>query len=394
MKPEKVLFVDDEKNVLSSFERAFHRKYQVHTTPRPGEVIELMRREGPFKVVVTDLRMPAPDGLELAEQIERIFPLTSTIMLTGQAHFEDAVSAVNSGNFFRFLLKPSSREALEKAITDGIRQYDLLKGEKQLLENTFRGSIKLLSETLSQASPEIFGYGARVSRLARTIGAQMGLKSWELDVAAMLAKLGFIAVPGETAGKYIEGEELNSVELRQVEHQAETAAELIRLIPRLDKVADIVSHQNQTLNHLRELPDRQVAQYAGILKLAGDFERTFILKEKNASLALAEMIRRDKQEEDYYDPAAFEALKKALDLELDLAIEKVNLRELQAGMIFCEDVRTEKGQLLISRGIEITESTKLRLQNIAENMPIQEPFFVIKRQKKTESAPPEENGGK
>src|SRR5882724_11839548 len=68
-----------------------------------------------------------------------------------------AMDAANEGNIFRFLTKPCEKDVLGKAITTGLVQHRLVAAEKELLENTLMGSIKVLTDVLSAASPEAFG---------------------------------------------------------------------------------------------------------------------------------------------------------------------------------------------------------------------------------------------
>lgn len=75
-------------------------------------------------------------------------------MLTGNSDQQTAIDAVNEGNIFRFLTKPCPPEMLAGALHAGIRQYQLVTAEKELLEKTLRGSIKVLTDVLSRAITE------------------------------------------------------------------------------------------------------------------------------------------------------------------------------------------------------------------------------------------------
>ena len=81
------------------------------------------------------------------------------MMLSGQADIESAIRLINSCNIFRFLVKPCSSGELLDAINQGVEQHRLVTAERSLLQDTLRGSISALAETLAIASPSAFARG-------------------------------------------------------------------------------------------------------------------------------------------------------------------------------------------------------------------------------------------
>jgi len=112
------------------------------------------------------------------------------MLLTGYTDLSAAMDAVNEGNIFRFLTKPCEKELLVKAITTGVEQYCLITAERELLEKTLMGSIKVLTDVLSAASPETFGRSMRIARVVRHIATKFSMSSvWRFEAAAMLSSL-------------------------------------------------------------------------------------------------------------------------------------------------------------------------------------------------------------
>ena len=107
---EKILFVDDEENILHAYKLALRKKYKVTTATSGQEALEVIERRGPFAVIVSDMKMPGMDGIELLKRTSEIAPDSVRVMLTGYAELQTAVEAVNSGNIFRFLTKPCPAE--------------------------------------------------------------------------------------------------------------------------------------------------------------------------------------------------------------------------------------------------------------------------------------------
>ena len=99
---------------------------------------------GPYAVVVSDMRMPGMDGIELLSKIKARSPETIRVMLTGTGDFDTAINAINEGSIFRFLSKPCSKEVMAQTLTAALAQYRLVTAEKQIMEQTLSGCIRVL----------------------------------------------------------------------------------------------------------------------------------------------------------------------------------------------------------------------------------------------------------
>src|SRR5271168_5344162 len=131
--PEKILMVDDEEGVLLGYQRMFRNEFQIETAPGGAAALTALGATGPYAVVVSDMRMPEMDGVRLLAKIKHLAPDTIRIMLTGNDDIQNAVSAVNEGNIFRFLTKPCDKETLKATLTAGLLQYRLVTAENDLL---------------------------------------------------------------------------------------------------------------------------------------------------------------------------------------------------------------------------------------------------------------------
>ncbi|MET0089017.1 MAG: response regulator [Candidatus Thiodiazotropha sp.] len=118
---EKVLMVDDDRNLLDSFRRQFHKRLNIETATSGADGVQAVRDGGPFGLVVSDMMMPNMNGIEFLSRIRAIAPNTVRIMLTGNANLDVAINAVNDGNIYRFLNKPVETETLYNTIMDGLR---------------------------------------------------------------------------------------------------------------------------------------------------------------------------------------------------------------------------------------------------------------------------------
>ncbi len=111
-----VLFVDDELGVTKAMERALcSQNYSVITANSAKEALEILAARK-IQVVVSDEKMPHMTGAEFLAIVRQKYPETVRIMLTGQASLGAAVSAINDGEIYRFLMKPCDTDELELTI--------------------------------------------------------------------------------------------------------------------------------------------------------------------------------------------------------------------------------------------------------------------------------------
>ncbi len=139
----KVLLVDDEVSVLKALQRSLiDEDFDVHLAESAAEGLELLDQHK-FKVVVSDERMPVMCGSEFLSIISLQHPEVVRITLTGQASIEAAMTAVNQGEIYRFLLKPWNDTELTLAIRSAIEKYDLEMQNRKLLSQARIQSMKL-----------------------------------------------------------------------------------------------------------------------------------------------------------------------------------------------------------------------------------------------------------
>ena len=374
---DKILVVDDEQNLLDSLKRQLRKKFSIITALGPEKGLESFSGQGPFPVVVSDLSMPGMNGIEFLSRVKKCTPESVCILLTGNADLENAIKAVNEGAIFRFLTKPCHPEVLSRALEQGIEQHRLLTAEKELLEKTLKGSIKVLTEVLSLVNPEAFGRSARIKRYAARIARILGVANvWEVETAAMLSQIGCVVLPKETMNKVYLGKELDDEEARLFDKHPAIASDLLSHIPRMQHVAEIISDQNNRFFEGRNSDNqrriRDISLGARILKVVLDYD---ILESKGfeKTKALKELKTRSR----WYDPKVLGVLEQVLGVKAEYVAKNVSISGLKDRMILSEDVCTLKGQLLISRGQKVSPVLIKRLKNFARNAGVREPIRVF-----------------
>ena len=128
----KVLCVDDEESILKGMQLHLSREFDLSTATSGEQGLKAFREDGPFAVVVGDMRMPGMDGTEMLKQIKDLDPKVKTILLTGHADFEvGGADLLQSGQLYRIFTKPCSPAKLKSTIETGIRDYNAPEEEPE-----------------------------------------------------------------------------------------------------------------------------------------------------------------------------------------------------------------------------------------------------------------------
>ena len=140
MKNYKILFVDDDQQILAMVQQFLNRCGFNITTESSGQKAIEMVRENHFCVVFTDLNMPEISGMELLKQIKAISAETEVIIVSGYGTIEAAIQAMKLGSY-DFLQKPINFDRF-KILIDRIIEKQKLKEENQLIRNRLKERYK------------------------------------------------------------------------------------------------------------------------------------------------------------------------------------------------------------------------------------------------------------
>lgn len=357
---EKILLVDDDSNILDGYRRSLSNEFLMETALGGTQALALATDKGPYAVVISDMRMPGMDGVQLLSHIKAVSPDTIRVMLTGNADTETAINAINEGSIFRFLNKPCSKEVMARTITAALVQYRLVTAEKQLLEQTLSGSLQVLTEVLSLVNPAAFGRAERARRYIRHIVSSMKLGNpWQYEVAAMLSQLGCVTLAPETIEAVYRGETLSPDEQTQYEAHPSVAYALLSKIPRLEPIAWMIEQQNRRAPAADDskIPDMRLG--AEILRLVLAYEQ-LIHRGASRNEAAHTLAMQNKN----FSPEFFRTLVTLDPNAEEGETRKYQIEDLLPGMIIQEEVHTLAGALVVSKGQEVTPTVIFKLKNL------------------------------
>lgn len=153
-----LLFVDDERNILSALRRIFRNDgYLILTAESGAEALKVLE-EHEVSVIVSDQRMPNMNGAELLTESKLIAPHAIRILLTGYIDMDDAVKSINNGQIFRYLTKPWDDRELKFAILQALVYHDLSRRNEGLVSDLKKKNAEL-TQQLEQSQNQAAGSG-------------------------------------------------------------------------------------------------------------------------------------------------------------------------------------------------------------------------------------------
>ena len=440
----KIMFVDDEQNILNAIKRLMRKEgYEVFTTIEPSEALG-WAQEHTFALIVSDQRMPIMEGTELLSLIREVAPETVRVILTGYADIEAAIKAINNGAVYRFLTKPWEDQDLKVAIRQAVDQYMLVSENKRLseeneaqndelkrlnvelkdlnqglerrvqertstigklnknLEKSFLGAVTVMAKLAEDHSSSIGSHSKRVASVCREVGKRMGFKGQELlhlVVAATLHDIGKVAVPQEILAK--NSDVLKMHEKEVLRNHVTTGEALIKLMPNMRPVAEMVRHHHEFFNG-KGYPDglkgEEIPLGSRIIAIADAYDHALyanpfegsprqravkivqagcpVMYDADIVTELHGYVQEVVQREDAAAEEGGEGGRHKGDtLQENIELE-VRAEDLRPGMVIAQDLRTARGIMLLPKGTSIRSMHLDRIRHYQDVDPIVETVHV------------------
>lgn len=157
-----IMIVDDEGNVLRALNRDFRQEpYGVTLASSAEEGLKLIEAGETPSVVISDERMPGMNGSEFLREVRNRLPDSIRIILTGHGDLESAITAINEGEIYRYILKPWSSDDLRLLVRHCIERFELVQQNRELTEaleekNTELNELsKVLEEMVQERNREL-----------------------------------------------------------------------------------------------------------------------------------------------------------------------------------------------------------------------------------------------
>jgi len=221
---DRILIVDDEEGICSILARRLTKEGYLCVTANNGKQALSHFYKDTFSLIISDIKMPEMDGIELLKRVKAINPRMMVIMVTAYPEIGMAVEAMRLGAY-DFIMKPadldlvtlSVKKALEKKrLEEEVEAYHshletLVEERTAKLQQAYRilkkahlDSVKILAEAIDAKDPYTRGHSDRVKRMSLRIAYQIGFaedRLESLEFGALLHDIGKIGIKDEVLQK-------------------------------------------------------------------------------------------------------------------------------------------------------------------------------------------------
>jgi DNA-binding NtrC family response regulator len=133
----RLAVIDDEPTVCQRLKQIFRKgPFEIETFGEGTSALARMDQKS-FQIVLSDIRLPDMDGLEILNRIKKNYPTTEVILITGYATLDQAVEAVKKGSFY-YLAKPFTPDQVRAVVNRAVEHSKLSSENKRLREEVFQ----------------------------------------------------------------------------------------------------------------------------------------------------------------------------------------------------------------------------------------------------------------
>ena len=195
----RILFVDDERNILQGLKRTFHdmhRVWDMRFATNGQEALELLGKE-PADVILTDILMPEMDGIELLDRVKNAFPQTIRIILSADMDLKTSLQTVRQAH--QFINKPSDVGLLKLTIERACCLNRLLTHETLKRQLTRLETLPALPDLYRQVVDALANPDCTIQDVAKIIEKDIGMatKLLQLVNSSFFGFARHVTIPSE-----------------------------------------------------------------------------------------------------------------------------------------------------------------------------------------------------
>ena len=323
--------------------------------------------QNPPDIILLDIAMPEMDGYEVCEKLKADEKLRRipVLFISALSDVQEKVKGFDVGGQ-DYITKPFQlREVVERVKT----HLDLAWTRRELeetLDQTLTGSIKLITDFMAFANPFVFSRAIRIKENMMIVVERLNLTPprW-FELAAILSQFGPAALPQPLQEKISTLRRLDAGEKERIDHAVRLLEGMIRNIPRLEPVADMIAQYQLTLKRAGRKPfnEFQQAEQGGmILNMLYQYDQ--LLLGGRAPQKIVDILRSERN----FPDVLYTVLQEIAGSSSGWITRYCCLSELNTNMILQEDIQDVDGRILLKRGIRfsktITEALRLQQERL------------------------------
>ncbi len=303
----RILVVDDEEFLRSIIrERLEIAGYSVEEASNGNQALDLLENGGPYDVLLTDIRMPAMDGITLLGEWGKRSPGTAGLVMSAYSELDTAVHALKMGAC-DYITKPFNFDVLLITIENALRKKDLerqladyrtnleekVKEQTDIINSMYVRSIDAMIKALEAKDFYTRGHSQRVTLYSVAIGEELGMTRQELEDlhrASVLHDLGKIGVREAVLNK---PGKLTEEEFAEIVRHPETAIRILEPIPFFRPLLPAILHHHERFDgkgYPARLAGRTIPPASRIMTIADTFDAMTSTRAYRKALPVADAI--------------------------------------------------------------------------------------------------------
>ncbi|MBU0728974.1 MAG: response regulator [Proteobacteria bacterium] len=426
----KVLFVDDEANILKALRRLFMEEdIEVFTATSGEEGLGILKENEDIGLIVSDQRMPEMNGVEFLEKARKIAPMAIRIVLTGYADVNAAIDAINRGGAMRYINKPWKDDELVLAVKEALGRYKLVIENKRLgklvrqktrelkkwsveleiivqeqtmelqnsydklrelntrQKNNFNSTILAFSKLLELRDPSMRSHAENVADLSVALAENMNLSADEIEnirIASLLHDIGKVGTPDLMLIKDVKN--MTSEEQVEYHNHPVRGQAAIDIIEDLREIGGIIRHHHESFDG-RGFPDglkKDAIPLGARIIAVADYVDNSVRKFQGDSGVDHTINEVKRHSGKIFDPQVVSVMRKPVRavykerLAVSEFVEiEVSARELRPGMILANDATSGTGLLLLKGGMTLDAASIEILRRYYSVDPTKTGIFVL-----------------
>ncbi|MBF0186777.1 MAG: response regulator [Magnetococcales bacterium] len=355
-----VLIVDDTPDNIDVLSGVLGGEYKIKVALNGARALTIAKAEPHPDLILLDVMMPDMDGFEVCRQLKEHAATAEIpiIFVTARTATDDETKGFEVGGS-DYITKPIKPDVVRARVRTHLelnaarRETErLLTDNREMLDKTLVGSMRVVADLLSWANPDAFLRAARLRSFMEGMVRELRIKGgWQLNLAATLSQIGLVALPTREMNNYVTGQGVTLKFLTLFKKQSEIGSRSLEQVPRLRTVARIIESQHTPLPGPGEYPKelhRRGLYLLGcqILQLLIEFDHKLL--GKKSSTVLSE-LRQDSK----HDPQLVTILQRVVNamewIPCALAAHK-----LMPGMVLEEQILFPGSQEKLIKGTVLT----------------------------------------
>ena len=415
MEISPVLIIDDDASITNLIEKILaSQNIPCLGVGSIAEANQALAETPLFSVLLCDHLLPDGMGVDFLRDIRQTYPHAVRVLMTGLYDKNLALQAINSGEIYRFLLKPFNVDDLLVTVNQSIDRYQLLmenvrlqnrlEQQNQALKNAnielsslltaeelkargfqqqtsswkeaSQGMIDLCLEIIQRTDPHLHRHSQRVMTLSMSIARSMNCEEEFIErigIAGQLHDIGLLGCQITLRDQQRKPEMVaDYMEREQLKMHPQISAQLVKFLP-LPDVIEAIQHHHEYINgsgYPHSLQGDRISKMGQILGAADYYDEV-------GRTSSAVLFNMQTSAGTLFKPEIIRALDGVINSGLHIPKEKpATLPELLPGMRLASSIYTASGMLLVKKGQVLSMSIIQRLQQHSQSHAITQNIFV------------------